>query len=422
MKFDPRVILAALVLATPTFGQATKTPATPGSNTSTGHTPAAEDDARAQQIQAATVNARAKLKEQIRGTPISRGMSVGDVIDQTHSDDELEKTVDSAQPVGGPRWADDQTCQVRVDLPGQSVTDLMSKVQKDHPADFPVKADDVKKRAATLAKTRFSSVGTAANSDAVAQARPTGGDWADVTDVERRRAFAEAHDKAVSQVLDALGPIQLNPGQTIADAMKKPAVRDRLTTWLKHQPITRLESKQDLQAAVTIFVTGKSLAAVVKSAVRDAEPDLKGADWAAVQKAVEAIPSSTTGTATAVATAPAASNLTAAGTLPPQPTEILSDLIETEATADRGSGRLLTRHTAEAAAVAKLRARFMALHISPGKTLADAAAADPSLNKAIDRAMLRARAYSVDEHTDGSVTVKVQIDPQAAWDDLRSAP
>jgi hypothetical protein len=96
--------------------------------------------------------------------------------------------------------------------------------------------------------------------------------------------------------------------------------------------------------------------------------------------------------------------------------------MESEATAPRGSSRLLTRHAAEAAAVAKLRAQFMALHIEAGKTIADAAAADPSLNKAIDRAMLRARASSVDEQSDGSVTVKVQIDPQAAWDDLRSAP
>jgi hypothetical protein len=423
MKPDRGVILVSLWLTAVAYGQAAPPRAVPGSNSS-GHTAAepAEDDPRAHQVQAATVNARTRLKEQIRQTPINRNLSVGDVIDRTRSDDQLTKTVDAAQPVGGPRWTDDdQTCQVRVDLPGHAVADLLSAIQKDHPSEVALKSDDLKRALAVFARREFASVGTAVAAARANQVRCGVGEWTKVPDAERRRAVAEAHGKAIAQVLDSVGPIPLTPDQTIADALKKPAVRDRLTSWLKEQPVTRIEAREGLEVSVTIFAAPKALSGRIKSFVRDAAPNQKGVDWDSVRAAIEAVPPGFSGTATAVLPVVPRTNL-ATTTLPPQPTEMLNDALQAEATAPKGSSPLQTGRTAEAAAIAKVRAQFLALHVTDTQTLGQAVAADPAMNDAVDRAMRRAKTFHETYNADGSVTVQVQLDPQAAWDDLRSGP
>ena len=151
---------------------------------------------------------------------------------------------------------------------------------------------------------------------------------------------------------------------------------------------------------------------------------LKAGDWDRVRSAVEAgVPESVVGTASAGP--PPAGNLPAV-VLPIQPPAGLDDELTADGSADAvpgvGSSFLKVYGSAEAAAVAHLRDRLLAVRLSPAATLADAARADPQLAAAVSRALLAARDSKVDRLASGAVHVRVHLSLRDAWDQLRSNP
>jgi hypothetical protein len=54
-------------------------------------------------------------------------------------------------------------------------------------------------------------------------------------------------------------------------------------------------------------------------------------------------------------------------------------------------------------------------------TVNDAAAKDPAIARALDRAMLRARVYKVDYGAEGDVTVRMTIDARDVWEEISNA-
>jgi hypothetical protein len=77
---------------------------------------------------------------------------------------------------------------------------------------------------------------------------------------------------------------------------------------------------------------------------------------------------------------------------------------------------------AQAAATEQLKQKLLAMHLTPQLTLAEATQKDRRLADAVDRVMLHARITKVDYRADGSVLARVTLDPQAAWDELRTNP
>src|SRR4051812_46686893 len=70
------------------------------------------------QIAAATAEAVANLRDAIERTPINQRVTVGDFLRRTGSQDELNRALQRAELVGGPRWVDDDTCQVQLEMSG----------------------------------------------------------------------------------------------------------------------------------------------------------------------------------------------------------------------------------------------------------------------------------------------------------------
>jgi hypothetical protein len=232
----------------------------------------------------------------------------------------------------------------------------------------------------------------------------------------------QARAEAAKHVIDEISPIILQ-GQTHAsDALARPAISDRLNNWLSHQPVTKIEFLDDLKVTVMMSVAQQSLATALRSAV-ESEPAFKTdrpIDWAHASEEIQHLPDSISGTASAlfVGSATTAPTLT----LPDQPPDWVDQRLEADAIATGGGSRLKTGRMAEANAIAKIRGLFLALPIQTNITLGDAAKTDPQISHAVDRAMLHARTHQVDYRPDGSVKVRISLDLQDAWDELRSSP
>jgi hypothetical protein len=397
-----------------------------------GAEPPAADDARRAQVQAAAANAAVSLREQVLRMPLTRGVDVRAVVDRTQSAAALDQALQGAQQIGGPRWIDDRTCQVRVEIPGSQLSGVLLSEVRQHPDQSPLPIEDLQRRLHEWDRITFYAVGSsAAGGEAIEMARPhlAVGAWSKVDEATRKRTITDARQDAVKHVLDDVAPVALNETLQVRDAIARPAIGDRMNVWLSHQPVTRLEFLEDLKVAVTISPSAKAMTSTLQSAITGDKEFSKDRtfNWGQVQQDVAIHVGPTVGTAAAPASKPpepqpAGPGLLSAMVLPLQPPDWIDTPIDAEATARSVGTRLKTARAAEAAATDQLRRKFLELHLTPQMTLGDAVKTDPRLGEAVDRAMLHVRINKVDYHTDGSVLARVSLDMQNAWDELRSNP
>src|SRR5205085_2367012 len=91
---------------------------------------AASDDRRAQ-VAAATADGMGALEREVLSETITGTLTVEQFIDEAHARDDLARVVRRAQQIGGARWLDDKTCQVRLELSGNEVADLLVSIAQD---------------------------------------------------------------------------------------------------------------------------------------------------------------------------------------------------------------------------------------------------------------------------------------------------
>src|SRR3954468_24416350 len=78
---------------------------------------AAPPDNPRDQAAAASRRALNSLRDQIGAESIGQGLTGNDPLKKTGTAKTFPKTIARAQQIGGPRWIDSQTCQVRLELP-----------------------------------------------------------------------------------------------------------------------------------------------------------------------------------------------------------------------------------------------------------------------------------------------------------------
>src|SRR6266478_9259955 len=88
---------------------------------SAAHHAIAGDPARDPQTAAAASDARETLRRQVLAANVARGLTVRELLDNVGGADELAKRLQAAQQIGGTRWLDDQTVQVRLMIDGGAV-------------------------------------------------------------------------------------------------------------------------------------------------------------------------------------------------------------------------------------------------------------------------------------------------------------
>src|SRR5947207_5178297 len=95
-------------------------------------------DARRDQIAAATCRAVDLLRNEIAQESIGRNVTVSELLDRTNSTDTFNKTLQRSQMIGGPRWIDEQTCQVRLDISGPRIRQALVSIAASNPKKSPV--------------------------------------------------------------------------------------------------------------------------------------------------------------------------------------------------------------------------------------------------------------------------------------------
>src|SRR5687767_1294368 len=85
-------------------------------------------DVRRAQVAAATADALDALEADVLSASVTPELTVAQFIDRTASRQALGRVLRRAEQIGGTRWLDDQTCQVRMELPGAAVADVLVQI------------------------------------------------------------------------------------------------------------------------------------------------------------------------------------------------------------------------------------------------------------------------------------------------------
>jgi len=395
---------------------------TPASTSVTPLAPVSRRD----QIQAATDNAVQSLRQQVRAVRINRDLSIGQLVDKVQGEHELVRTLARAQQIGGPRWLDDQTCQVRLEIAGSSVAETLRQIVKDSGDKTPVTLEQLNTRLGDLEKRRFSADGTSTSGESAAMVRPIreSDGWAGVSDENRKAAVCAARADAVSKAMERIGAVGLAPGSTVKDALRVKPVGDAVSGWLSKRPVTGLEFGPDMNVRLGLSAPVDELCETFKtaaSAQKDVAVPGDAAGWNAVRQGIASRLGQITGQAGATMTG---TKVVSAVQLPTAPPEWAQQQRDVEGSG-KAKNKLKAARAAEADALARLKSQVETLPLDSGLTIAEAQKRDPRFKKAVDRALDQAKTFKVDYEDDGKISaarVKVSLDLRELWEEIRALP
>ena len=396
-----------------TPGQA---PSTEGAVSTVSAVSPASAAAARDQIAAATGRALDALRAQIAAESIGTGLTVQDLLDKTRSTKTLMKTLRRAQQIGGPRWLDPQTCQVRLEIGGPMIAKALVVIAASDNR-TPIDPRALQFHLQSWDRRTFSATGTSTGAAAVESG---------LADAVHRQAVCDARQDAVRQVLQNVRPIPLAKGKTVADALANPAVRDEVEKWLNARPVTQIEFRDEAQqqARVTLAVSGDEFFDAFRAAAQkqaSALPPMDESAWGRVRDEFIARVGPAAGRAMAKPDAnPQAAPLVKPVVLPQAPPDWVNQQVEAQgvSSARAGGSRLKTARAAESDAGNKLRDKIQGLGISPGLTLGDAARQDKRIAQGVERALARAATTKVDYRPDGGAVATVTLDLRDVWQEI----
>jgi hypothetical protein len=365
-------------------------------------------------IAAAAASAVSNLNSDICSEPIRTDLTVSTFLDRTSSHPRLLALLKQAQQIGGPRWIDAQTCQIRLDIPALAVRSELQRIAQDHVSDSPIGANELVLDLQSWDARIFSATGTSTAS--IDQILPPVGSvaWQGVSSQEVRQDVQSARQDAGNRILGSIQSIPLAGGKTIGDALAIVAVRQAVNDWIISQPITLAVFRDDRQVEVTVAVSAAGLAEKLRS-VLTGRTDLplpeNDQGWASIADAISGQMAAPVGRAGSAAPDTQPEQLV----LPDPPPDWIFRQLDASASGN-GDTPLLAARQAEEAATENLRQQIEKLPLTSRRTLGDAAASYPQITAAIDRTLVRsAHVYSVDYQTDGSVNVRISLDLQDLW-------
>lgn len=381
------------------------------------------DDVRREQVAAANSQALIELRRAIYAEPIGGGYTVRDLIERTGSKKRFAESIARAHQIGGPRWLGDDTCQVKLEIPAAVVARALVNIAIQNRLESPVPPEVLLGRLQSWTDRKFSATGTSMGPGAVMPQGPRG------------KSVCAARDNAVAQTIATIKPIPLTGDKTVADALAQPGVGEEVERWLVARPITQIEFADPAQARVALAVPPEELfntfrIAAGTAAVKQQPVPLPRDEneWNKVRQEFvnHVTPAVTRGVATADGGDGAGDGAVAvqraALDVPGAAPEWVERQIEAEGKGTAKGSQLKAARAAEADAANKLRAKLDPLPLTSGRTIAQAVAADKTLENALDRALVRARTTDVQYHGLDSATVKVQLDLRDVWRELESMP
>jgi hypothetical protein len=359
------------------------------------------------------------LRAQIDRLPLGRDMTVGRYLKKVVTGREiLPATLERAEMVGGPRWIDDQTVQVRLEINGQRVKEALIQISALQQFKSPYTPAFIAEAARAWENQVFTANGTSGGAAVVERVRPAAEDvnWASVNDQTRRDAIAAARASADQRILDSLKPIQLAGGKTVGDVLANAAINDEMRRFLDSRPVSGVQFGEDRQVKVTLGVRPDEVYQAFRAAaVRAGAMPPDESAWFNVRDLFARQMAEPVGFS-APSPAPRPAQQQAAWS--DQPPEWIRRQIDASATAVASASQLRSARVAETDAMRKLRAQLEALPLAKDVTVGSAAQSDPRIAEAIERTMDHARLYKVDYHEDGSVTAYVSVETMGLWGEI----
>lgn len=384
-------------------------------------------DARRDQVDAAQANAIGALREEIGRMSLGNGLTVQDFLDQTGSADELDKTLQKSEQVGGPRWLDEQTCQVRLEISGIRVANALSRIATIRQNDSPISPEQMQFALRDWNRLTFAATGSSTGAAVVENAPPVAAidPWAGVDESARRQAVVQARENAIGHVLESIRPIELADGKTIDAGLSanNGALERAMVDYLTARPVISVVFQDDLTVQLTLanppaefFDAFRNAAESQKNlSLPKDEPGWNRLRQQMLQQLAPTVGVGRLPDANAPAPNPAAMMLAS-------PPDWVDRQIDAEGTAEPAGSKLRSARHAELDARAKLEAQIEALKLTEQQTIGDAAGQNPLIRDAVVRALRRARIYKSDYHSDGSVSVYMSLDLQDLWEELRRTP
>lgn len=412
-----------LAISTGVIAQDTvRSPGAPPETRVVGSKPApSRTDDRRVEIEAAQHAALNDLRGQILSTPVAPGVLVHNLLDADTSIN-FDDLLNDAEQVGRPRWIEQDIVQVRMQLSASRVGDRLGKIAPGK-LDPRVTPADLQRLQKDLSRRSYQATGQAIPVSRIAslvQQVQTPA-WRDVPHASRIDAAERARASAVSTIVESGSSIRISPTETVQQTFAASDARQKLAEWASTLPATRVSLMDDRQVAVGVYVDKDGLDRQLRELI--ATSALAQSDRSqALEAGVRAMPTIVIGRASA------GSGTTLNATEAPAPALVLrelpawaSDPLVAEGTSGFDQSKLRTARAAEKLARVQLRERLNPLKIDDVVTLSQLASRNPRVAEALDRAVSRARVYQVDYNADGSVIVRVTLDPNEVLDELTAA-
>jgi len=382
---------------------------------------------RRAQVAAANANAIDALRTEVYAVPLSRGVTVRDLVERTGSQTDLNQILSRAEQIGGPRWLDGQTCQVRLEISGRRIAPVLLQMTNIAHERTPIRTADLQLRLDDFSRRTFcatgSSTGAATAQTIVPNAQNAA--WVAVPEDSRRDAIAAARRDAVARVVESLRPIEISPRHTVGSELDAPnsPLKQSLMAYLNGpRPITSVQFREDKQVELTLAVPPGEVFDVMHSALMQPNSvgaTMSNADFQNLHDQIIKHMANPVGTARVTA---GNATMTPHVQLPSRAPAWTTQQITAEGTGSDPSNPLKARNQATIAAIRKLQLQLDTYRLTPDLTIADAARQDDRVAKALDRVLNRIAPYKLDIHPDGSVTAKVSLELADVWNELRNLP
>jgi hypothetical protein len=368
---------------------------------------------------AAQQSAVDRLAADMSGVSITPAITVKSFLDQTHSRAKFLAALGASQPIGGPRWIDDQTCQIQINVAGGDVRWQLRMIALDNAAISPLLPNQVSAGLVSWDGQTFSATGSATcNIDSI---RPPTDSvvWHNATDPEIHDALIAARQDAVDKVLGGIAIVPLAGDKKISDALANADIKKSISDWLLDRPITLADFRDDGSVQLTLYVPAAGLTDQLRKQLSGQAGIIVLAndkEWAAVADAIASQMPPAVGQSAAVTFAVTAS--LGGWTLPNEAPAWIDTQLDA-AGSGAGGTQLLAARAAEVAATENLRQQIMQLEISPKVNLQALAAKEPRFAAAIDRTLAsRSHVYSITYQPDGSASVRMSVDLRDLWEML----
>ncbi|HZK82279.1 MAG TPA: hypothetical protein VFC46_14455 [Humisphaera sp.] len=391
-----------------------------------GSAVARADDMRRDQVNAATAQAFDSLRHEVLAIHLANDLTVGAFLDRCRANDQMDATLKGAEQIGGTRWLDDQTVQVRLEIHGSDIARTIGEIAGKNSALLPAPLHVLRERLKKdMSRRTYSALGTCTAAAVASFLRPDPSQiaWRSVGDADRQAAIEAARHNAIDRVIDSLRTVEWNNGKRhLADAIAVPMVVDSLRQWLSARPITSIEFRDDLEVRISLAASPADLwplLAEVLTKQSAVSPPHDAKEWDALRHQVHVRLATASGAALARATVPGAG--LPAPVVQRQPPQWAGTLADAEGvSASVGGNKLKTARAAENIAMTQLRARVEALSFDSNTTLGEAARKDPRIAQALDRGMIAARISKVDYDSPvtGAVRVKMTLNLESVWREL----